>query len=62
MILDDGGDATLLLHLGTRAETDISVLAKPGSEEEICLFNCDQGAPGQRPDLVLQAPAGTSWA
>jgi len=39
MILDDGGDATLLLHLGTRAETDISVLAKPGSEEEICLFN-----------------------
>src|SRR5688572_3976857 len=39
MILDDGGDATLLLHLGTRAETDPSVLAKPGSEEEICLFN-----------------------
>ncbi len=39
MILDDGGDATLLLHLGTKAEKDISVLAKPGSEEEICLFN-----------------------
>ena len=39
MILDDGGDATLLMHLGTRAETDISVLANPGSEEEICLFN-----------------------
>src|SRR5262245_43422267 len=39
MILDDGGDATLLLHLGTRAENDISVLAKPGSEEEIALFN-----------------------
>src|SRR5688500_9832745 len=39
MILDDGGDATLLLHLGTRAETDASVLAKPGSEEEIELFN-----------------------
>jgi len=39
MILDDGGDATLLMHLGTRAETDISVIAKPGSEEEICLFN-----------------------
>jgi adenosylhomocysteinase len=38
MILDDGGDATLLLHLGTRAETDISVLAKPGSEEEVALF------------------------
>ncbi|MRV75761.1 adenosylhomocysteinase [Duganella sp. FT92W] len=39
MILDDGGDATLLLHLGVRAEKDISVLNNPGSEEEICLFN-----------------------
>jgi adenosylhomocysteinase len=39
MILDDGGDATLLLHLGTRAETDASVIAKPTSEEETCLFN-----------------------
>ncbi|MCK0511748.1 adenosylhomocysteinase [Aromatoleum buckelii] len=38
MILDDGGDATLLLHLGARAEQDISVLAKPGSEEERILF------------------------
>lgn len=38
MILDDGGDATLLMHLGQRAEKDISVLAHPGSEEETCLF------------------------
>jgi adenosylhomocysteinase len=38
MILDDGGDATLLLHLGTRAEKDASVLAHPASEEETCLF------------------------
>ncbi|NKI97191.1 adenosylhomocysteinase [Rhizobacter sp. SG703] len=38
MILDDGGDATLLMHLGQRAEKDISVLDKPGSEEETCLF------------------------
>jgi adenosylhomocysteinase len=38
MILDDGGDATLLMHLGTRAEKDIKVLGKPGSEEEKCLF------------------------
>ena len=38
MILDDGGDATLLLHLGARAEKDSSVLDKPGSEEETCLF------------------------
>ena len=39
MILDDGGDATLLLHLGTRAEQDASVLDNPTSEEEICLFD-----------------------
>lgn len=39
MILDDGGDATLLLHLGVRAETDLSVLSNPTSEEEICLYN-----------------------
>ncbi|HEX4329939.1 MAG TPA: adenosylhomocysteinase [Burkholderiales bacterium] len=39
MILDDGGDATLLLHLGTRAEKDASLISKPGSEEEVCLFN-----------------------
>ncbi len=38
MILDDGGDATLLLHLGTRAEKDRSVLNNPGSEEETILF------------------------
>ncbi len=38
MILDDGGDATLLMHLGKKAETDISVLAHPGSEEETILF------------------------
>jgi len=38
MILDDGGDATLLLHLGTRAETDPKVVAKPGCEEERVLF------------------------
>ncbi|MBI1890349.1 MAG: adenosylhomocysteinase [Burkholderiales bacterium] len=39
MILDDGGDATLLLHLGTRAEKDASVLNTPDSEEAVCLFN-----------------------
>jgi adenosylhomocysteinase len=38
MILDDGGDATLLLHLGARAEKDASVLNNPGSEEERVLF------------------------
>jgi len=39
MILDDGGDATLLLHLGTKAEKDASLLDKPTSEEEVELFN-----------------------
>ena len=39
MILDDGGDATLLLHLGVRAESDASVLANPTSDEEVCLYN-----------------------
>jgi adenosylhomocysteinase len=39
MILDDGGDATLLLYLGARAEKDPSILDKPGSEEEVALFN-----------------------
>ncbi len=38
MILDDGGDATLLMHLGKRAEKDASVLDKPTSEEETCLY------------------------
>ena len=40
MILDDGGDATLLVHLGQKAEKDQSVLANPSSEEEIALFSC----------------------
>jgi adenosylhomocysteinase len=39
MILDDGGDATLLMHLGKRAEKDATLLNNPGSEEEVCLFN-----------------------
>ncbi len=38
MILDDGGDATMLLILGTKAESDLSVLDNPGSEEETFLF------------------------
>jgi adenosylhomocysteinase len=38
MILDDGGDATLLLHLGSKAENDISVLDKPDSEEATVLY------------------------
>jgi adenosylhomocysteinase len=38
MILDDGGDATMLLHLGTKAQKDLSVLNNPTSEEETVLF------------------------
>ncbi len=39
MILDDGGDATMLIHLGLRAEGgDTAFLEKPGSEEETILF------------------------
>ena len=38
MILDDGGDATLLVHLGAQAERDRSVIAHPASEEETALF------------------------
>jgi adenosylhomocysteinase len=49
MILDDGGDATLLLHLGTRAETDRSVLNHPTSEEETILFEAIAARLGHDP-------------
>jgi adenosylhomocysteinase len=38
MILDDGGDATLLMHLGQKAEKDASLISDPKSEEERCLY------------------------
>src|SRR3546814_13409525 len=38
MILDDGGDATLLIHLGMKAEKDLSVVSKPTNDEEEALF------------------------
>ncbi|HUO94705.1 MAG TPA: adenosylhomocysteinase [Steroidobacteraceae bacterium] len=38
MILDDGGDATLLVHLGLKAESDASVIARPTNEEEEALY------------------------
>ncbi len=38
LILDDGGDATMLVMLGTQAETDLSVLDNPDSEEEVALY------------------------
>ena len=49
MILDDGGDATLLMHLGKRAEKDPAVLAHPGSEEETVLFSAIKAKLAQDP-------------
>src|SRR4030042_1543654 len=49
MILDDGGDATLLLHLGARAEKDASQISKPTSEEETCLFASIKAKLAQHP-------------
>jgi adenosylhomocysteinase len=63
MILDDGGDATLLLHLGTQAAKDPKVLANPGSEEEICLFNSIRAQLAKDPGFYernLQAVVGVT--
>jgi adenosylhomocysteinase len=49
MILDDGGDATLLVHLGKRAEQDAAVIAKPTSEEETSLFKAIKARLAQSP-------------
>ena len=49
MILDDGGDATLLMHLGTQAQTDASLLDHPSSEEELCLFTAIKAKLAQDP-------------
>ena len=49
MILDDGGDATLLVHLGSRAEKDPSLIAKPSNEEEELLFAAMKKALAARP-------------
>jgi len=49
MILDDGGDATLLLHLGVKAEKDPSVLASPKSEEERVLYAAIRKRLAERP-------------
>ncbi|HEY7216687.1 MAG TPA: adenosylhomocysteinase, partial [Thermoanaerobaculia bacterium] len=49
MILDDGGDATLLIHLGAKAEDDPSVLANPTSEEERVLFSAIKKRNAEQP-------------
>ena len=55
MILDDGGDATLLLYLGARAEKDASVLDHPKSEEEVSLFNAIRKRLDTRPGWYATA-------
>ena len=50
MILDDGGDATLLLHLGMQAEANPAVLGHPGNEEEEVLFASIKARLQQDPD------------
>lgn len=57
MILDDGGDATLLLHLGKDAEKDISVLDNPGSEEEEVLFAAIKAHIAKDPQWYSKAAA-----
>ncbi len=49
MILDDGGDATMLVTLGSKAEQDPSVLDNPGSEEEAVLFSSIRERLNQQP-------------
>ncbi len=57
MILDDGGDATLLMHLGKRAEKDASLLAHPTSEEETCLFAAIKAKLAQDPSWYSRKSA-----
>ena len=57
MILDDGGDATLLMILGQRAEKDISVVANPTSEEETCLYAAIKAKIAQDPTWYTRKAA-----
>ena len=57
LIVDDGGDATLLLHLGCKAEKDISVLANPASAEEKALFATIRATLKKRPRWFSEAAA-----
>ena len=60
MILDDGGDATMLLHLGMRAEKDLSVLDNPASEEEKIAFAAIRAKLAQDPTWYTRCPLYTS--
>jgi adenosylhomocysteinase len=54
MVLDDGGDATLLLHLGMKAESDLSAVSKPSNEEEEVLFAAIKERLKQKPGWYLR--------
>lgn len=58
LILDDGGDATLYLVLGEKAEADPSVLDNPGSEEEVALFNQIKERMASSPGWFAKTKAG----
>ncbi|MEM6899862.1 MAG: adenosylhomocysteinase [Pseudomonadota bacterium] len=58
LILDDGGDATLYLILGEKAESDASVLDNPGSEEEVALFNQIKERMSMSPGWFAKTKAG----
>jgi len=57
MILDDGGDATLLVILGSKAEEDPSVLDNPSSEEEVALFNAIRNKLAEHPNWYSERMA-----
>jgi adenosylhomocysteinase len=57
MILDDGGDATLLVHLGLKAESDASVIARPSNEEEVALFAAIAGRLKSKPGFYAAIAA-----
>ena len=57
MILDDGGDATLLVILGSKAEKDSSVLDNPASEEEVALFNAIKKRLAEKPGWYSERKA-----
>jgi adenosylhomocysteinase len=58
MILDDGGDATLLATLGTRAEKDPSLIARPGNEEETVLYKAIGKRLKEKPGYYSRIQAG----
>jgi adenosylhomocysteinase len=57
MILDDGGDATLLVHLGTQAESDPACISHPTNEEETCLFDAIKAKLAKDPSFYSRIKA-----